>query len=196
MRLRSFLLLSSLLLPTPLLAQAAPPAAGHRGGPWAADADGDGRITREEMLAWMEQRFHLMDPDGDGQVPVEAMQRMLGHERQEGESSPAQKREARGPGRGGPGSDHRGSGEHGGPGGPPPGDRPSGNRGGEAPPPGPPGAAMPYPEDSNDDGRIDLQEFVAPAMAMFDQLDANGDGVLTADELPSPPPRRGEEPDE
>jgi hypothetical protein len=47
---------------------------------------------------------------------------------------------------------------------------------------------MPYSEDSNDDGRIDLQEFVMPAMAMFGQLDTKGDGMLTAAELSSPPP--------
>ncbi len=187
MRLRSLLLLSPLLLPAPLLAQ--PPD--HRGGPWAADANGDGRITREEMRSWMEQRFKLMDPDGDGLVPVEAMQRMLGHERQDGDRPPAQGGERRGPGRGGFGGHHGGSGEHGGPGGPPLGDRRSSAKRGDGPPPGPPGAAMPYPEDSNDDGKIDMQEFVAPAMAMFDQLDANGDGVLTADELPPPPSRRG-----
>lgn len=189
MRLRSFLLLSSLLLPVPLLAQPSE----HRAGPWAADADGDGRITRAEMRAWMEQRFKLMDSDGDGFVPVEAMQRMLGHERQEGDrpaSASAQGSERRGPGRGGFGG-HGGRGGHGGSGGPPPGERPFGAKRGDGPPPVPPGTAIPYPEDSNDDGKIDLEEFVAPAMAMFDQMDVNGDGVLTADELP-PPPRRGE----
>ncbi|WP_242127713.1 hypothetical protein [Sphingobium sp. Sx8-8] len=144
----------------------------------------------------MEQRFKLMDPDGDGLVPVEAMQRMLGHEGRDGNRAMAQDGERRGPEREGAGGHRRGSGEGGGRGGPPPGKRPSGSKTGDGPPPGPPGMAMPYPEDNNDDGKIDLQEFVAPAMAMFDQLDVNGDGVLTADELPSPPPRRGEEPEE
>lgn len=183
MRYRSFLLLSSLLLPVPLLAQ--PPA--HLGGPWAADANGDGKITREEMRAWMERRFQLMDPDGDGMVPVEAMQRMLGHERQSGEAARQGRQRPGGPGRGG-GMGRSGFGGHGSP---PPGERPSGGKQDDGPPPGPPGSMMPYPEDANDDGKIDRDEFVAPALAMFGELDRNGDGVLTADELP-PPPRLGD----
>lgn len=163
MRLKGFFLLGSMLFAVPVWAQ--PP-----GGPWGADANGDGQITREEMRAWMEHRFALMDPDGDGLVPVEAMQRMLGHERQ---------KEA----------DAADGGERRGRGGPPPGERPAGGgKRAEGPPPGPPGAAMPYPEDGNDDGKIDATEFVAPAMAMFGEMDVNGDGVLSADELPPPPP--------
>jgi hypothetical protein len=35
---------------------------------------------------------------------------------------------------------------------------------------------------------IDHDEFAAPALAMFADMDRNGDGVLTGDELPPPPP--------
>lgn len=192
MHLRHWLLPVSLAVSAPLLAQA---PAGHDAGPWAADADGDGRITRDEMTAYMDRRFGLMDQDSDGLVPVPAMQRMLGHERQargqgDGDRKPdgpgGKGRGGRGGGSGGPG---------GGAGGPPPGGRPPADRRaeGRAPPP-PPGRAMPYPEDSNDDGQIDRTEFLAPALAMFADQDRNGDGVLTAEELP-PPPGHGPAPE-
>ncbi|WP_088182369.1 hypothetical protein [Sphingobium sp. Z007] len=173
----------ALLASAPLLAQ---PPAGPETGPWAADADGDGAITRDEMRAYMERRFGLMDPDSDGLVPVKTMQRMLGHERQA--RAPAQgegKGGGPGKGRGGPGGPRPG-----GAGGPPPGDRPHGDDRDDAAPPPPPGRAMPYPEDSNDDGQIDRAEFLAPALALFADQDRNGDAVLTADELP--PPHGGE----
>ncbi|WP_311269386.1 hypothetical protein [Sphingobium sp. WCS2017Hpa-17] len=180
----------ALLASTPLLAQmpSAPPAA-PEGGPWAADADGDGRITRDEMVAYMDRRFSLMDQDSDGLVPVQAMQRMLGHEPQaRGQTDQAQR--GPGKGRGGPGG---GSGGPGGASGPPPGGRPPEGKRADAAPPPPPGRTMPYPEDGNDDGQIDRAEFLAPALALFADQDRNGDGVLTADELP-PPPRHGERP--
>ena len=65
MRLPTMLLLSTLLLPVPLFAQqpadlSARTEGPHDGGarpdaPWAADADGDGRITLTRIL--MKQRF-------------------------------------------------------------------------------------------------------------------------------------------
>lgn len=176
----------SLAVSAPLVAQ---PPSGDR-GPWAADADGDGRITRDEMRAYMDRRFGLMDQDGDGLVQVQAMQQMLGHERQAAPAAGEDARQGGGPGkgRGGPG----GPGGPGGAGGPPPagksppGGRPAGNR--AAAPPPPPGRSMPYPEDGNDDGMIDRAEFRAPALTMFADQDRNGDGVLTAEELPPPPP--------
>ncbi|MBZ9646390.1 hypothetical protein K9B33_02435 [Sphingobium sp. 3R8] len=172
----------SLLASAPLPAQ--PPAAPET-GPWAADADGDGRITRDEMRAYMERRFGLMDQDSDGLVPVQAMQRMLGHERQARAPAEDSTGKEGGPGKrhGGPGGGREGPG---GAGGPPPGGRPPrGDRADAAPPP--PGRAMPWPEDSNDDGQIDRAEFLAPALALFADQDRSGDGVLTADELPPPP---------
>jgi len=73
MRLPALLLAAGLFAPSVAAAQ----PQGEVGGPWAADADRDGRITRDEMRAYMERRFGLMDPDGDGLVPVS----MLGSER-------------------------------------------------------------------------------------------------------------------
>lgn len=191
MRFRSFVLLSTLLLPVPLFAQPPVPsgdAPPREDGPWAADADGDEQITRAEMTAHMERRFALMDPDGDGLVPVSAMQQMLGHaprprqNAQDGGKGGG-RHQPGGPGRG-PGARPEGRPDHDGP--PPGGRPPAGDRADGAPPP--PGRAMPYPEDGNDDGMIDRAEFLAPALALFDDWDRNGDGVLSADELPPPPP--------
>lgn len=178
------LLIGALLVPMPLLAQ--PPA--DRGGPLAADADDDGMVTRNEMMAWVNGQFAGMDSDGDGSVPVQAMRQMLGQDQQGDErAGQADAREGRGGppggmGRGGPGGP-------GGAGGPPPGGRPPRDdraRADHAAPPG--GSAMPRPEDSNDDGVIDRAEFTAPMLAMFADLDRDQDGVLSGDELPPPPP--------
>lgn len=171
------MLIGALIVPTPLFAQ---PPAGH-GGPLAADSDGNGQISRAEMIAWIDGQFGGMDSDGDGRVPVQAMRQILGHAQQPRDASAASGMGQGGGGMGGPG----------GAGGPPPGGRPRPDaqaRRGEAPPPGPPGAALPWPEDGNDDGMIDHDEFAAPALAMFADMDRNGDGVLRGDELPPPPP--------
>ncbi len=48
------------------------------------DADGDGRITREEAPDFMKDRFERMDTDGDGFVDsdeVEAMAERMGRGR-------------------------------------------------------------------------------------------------------------------
>lgn len=194
--LRPALPLSSLLLLLTTIPGHAQPTPPLKEGSWEADADGDGRITRKEMGAYMERRFSLMDSDGDGVIPAQTMQRMLGHERpasgmatQDGKSG-----DRRGPGSGMEPGGSKGFGGSGGAGGPPP-------RGGPAvdgqdhirptradgTPPPPPGRAIPYPEDSNDDGMIDRLEFIAPALAMFADRDINGDNILTTEELPQPP---------
>lgn len=193
------MLIGALIAPAPLLAQ---PSGGH-GGPLAADSDGNGQISRAEMIAWIDARFGGMDSDADGRVPVQAMRQILGHERQprDAGTGAGEQRQARGPGggrgneRGGMGQGMGGSGgmgqAGGGPGGPPPGGRPPADaraRRADGPPPGPPGSVLPWPEDGNDDGMIDHDEFAAPALAMFADMDRNGDGVLNGDELPPPPP--------
>ncbi|MEA3542533.1 MAG: EF-hand domain-containing protein [Pseudomonadota bacterium] len=184
MRLPALLLAASLLAPSVAAAQPQPQPQGEAGGPWAADADRDGRITRDEMRVYMERRFGLMDPDGDGLVPVQTMQRMLGHERRAAAAGGIGDHGSRGEGRGRGGLGGRGPGGAGGPplGSPPPGDRADAG----APPPPPPGRSMPWPEDGNDDGQIGRDEFLAPALVMFDDQDRNDDGVLSAKELPPP----------
>ena len=49
MRLPALLLAAGLLAPSVAAAQ----PQGEAGGPWAADADRDGRITRDEMCAYI-----------------------------------------------------------------------------------------------------------------------------------------------
>jgi hypothetical protein len=41
--------------------------------------------------------------------------------------------------------------------------------------------------DSSNDGRISREELIAGAERMFRRMDSNGDGVLSADEMPRPP---------
>jgi hypothetical protein len=197
MRYIALLLLAPSLLPVSALAQ---PVAGA-GDIWAADSNGDGKITRQELIDWMNQRFTLLDRRGDGHIPVEAMQRMLGQDRPpaatgaDGARAAGQGRGRRHEGMGGDDGDsggarmpHGGMGGRGGIGGGHGGGRsarPPGTAGNAAPPP--PGQLIPPPEDSNEDGMIDRAEFLAPALALFDDRDRNGDGVLTPDELPPRP---------
>lgn len=47
--------------------------------------------------------------------------------------------------------------------------------------------------DANNDGRVTREEFLAGPAAMFDRMDTNNDGVLSADERPQRP-QRGERP--
>lgn len=151
-------------------------------GLWAADSNHDGKLTREEVTAFLEARFAALDSDGEGKVAVAALTRMQhrdgdGHRGWRGLPPPDGPPPAGGPP---PGRHERG------PDGPPPGGR-------RGPPPewrgdGPPPDGIPRAEDRNEDGQIDRAEFLAPVDELFANRDRNGDGVLTRDELPPPPP--------
>ncbi|WP_419722938.1 hypothetical protein [Sphingobium aquiterrae] len=188
-------------------ADAATPPPPPPAGILAADSDGDGKVTRAEMTAWLDRDFAARDPDGDGLIPVRALMHISpdsggGGDRPAGQQ---QGRGRRGPG-GGQGGDFGGGGGfggegfgggHRGAGGPSSGEgRGRAGQGGMAQrgpamqPVAPPNG-MPRYEDSNDDGMIDHAEFSAAALALFDDRDANHDGVLTRDEMP-PPPSDGE----
>jgi Ca2+-binding EF-hand superfamily protein len=75
---------------------AAVPAAADHGRPGHGrgflerhDADGDGAVTREEMLAAAGEMFDRLDTDGDGVLTAEEMPRMehrRGHRRHSGEA--------------------------------------------------------------------------------------------------------------
>ncbi len=57
-----------------------PGQGGARGNPAAQlrnmDSNGDGKITREEMPAQMQQRFDRMDQNGDGVIDEEEIEAM------------------------------------------------------------------------------------------------------------------------
>lgn len=54
---------------------APPPGGGmRRGGLMRADANGDGVVTREELIADADRRFTALDTDGDGAVSRDEMQ--------------------------------------------------------------------------------------------------------------------------
>ena len=121
---------------------------GPRGGPsrlMQRDANGDGKLSIEEIPPPMQERFEQMDANGDGFLDQQEISALGGR---------------RGGPRGGPGS--------GGPGG---GDR----------------AARMMRADADGDGKISREEAPPPLEQSFDQLDAEGDGFLTVDELRAGP---------
>lgn len=178
-----------------------PPPQSRPHGISMADADDDGRITREEMIAWLDSDFDARDQDGDGLIPVAALVRPGPPPGAASGDHPPQRLGQRGgPRGGGPGGgsgfggggfggprggigsgDHQRSGQHrDGQGATPSGGMEA------APMPG----GMPRFEDSNDDGMIYRAEFSTAALLMFDDLDLDHDGVVTRDEMPPPPPHR------
>ncbi|WP_052071708.1 EF-hand domain-containing protein [Sphingopyxis sp. MWB1] len=148
----------------------------------SADADGNGVITRAEADAAATQRFQRLDVNGDGKLDAtdrEARRAEMQKKRferldanKDGQVSQAewdQHAAARDAKRAG--SDKAGAGERKGKRGH------FGKRGGHRM-----AAAMMMKADTNGDKAISLAEFRAAAMARFDQMDANKDGQVTAEE--------------
>jgi hypothetical protein len=169
----------------------------------AADANGDGRLTRDEFLKDAEVFFHQLDSDHDGIVDgfelttyekviaPEILQGFRPERESPGAGAPSDSGGGRGGGRhggGGGGGRHGGSGGRGGEGG-----------GGAAPSIAdtkPQGAAwfsyldVPEPVAAADrelNNRITLKEFLATADERFKLLDVAGRGYLVLDELPKTP---------
>jgi hypothetical protein len=198
-----------MIFPLLLLLQAAgsaaetPPPEPRPMGIFATDADGDGRIGREELSAWLDRDFTAHDKDGDGLIPLRELMQPApsgggtasgGMPRREGATAGEGRRGGSGRmggmsgmgGMGGGGFGHRGGGGNFG-------DRPLQGEGVRRAGGGMTAAAMPggmpRSEDSNDDGMIDSSEYAASALAWFDDLDADHDGTVTRAELPHPPMR-------
>lgn len=157
---------------------------GRRGGggipPWKEiDANGDGKIAREEAPERMKERFERMDRNGDGfidQEEQEAVNRFIRQMRQGGPDRPPEDRLPGGPqGRS------------------PDGERPEQDRrGGEAPQASRPDlgrndqgqiwTALAERHDSNRDGTITADEYERGA-DRFARLDRNRDGSLTEEDF-------------
>lgn len=70
------LLLTALLSLTAPAAQDAPPPRGGGGMFMRADANGDGVLTREEMIAQATERFDRMDLNRDGKLTSDELQQV------------------------------------------------------------------------------------------------------------------------
>lgn len=118
-----------------------------------ADTNGDGIVTRDEVVADASARFALTDADGDGGITEEEWLAAA-------EARRAEMKERAEDGKGREG--RRGRGRRGG-----------GGRGFDM---------MLSRIDSNADGMINEEEMVGAATSRFDKVDANGDGQISADE--------------
>lgn len=179
---------------------------GDRDGPGRLDADGDGVVTREEFSAPMGDAFDRLDENDDGRLSTEEL--AAGRPGPGGPGGPGRRfMMMAGPGGGehdvriftlgpdGPGGHGPMVIQEGGPGvqvftsrlGP---------EGGMSMPDGPGphrvfvrrfGSDGPGAMDANNDGKVSQDEFLAPMIEAFGQMDADDDGFLDEGE-PAPPP--------
>ena len=100
-----------------------------------ADADGDGKVTRDELAAYRQSRVGGADTDGDGMISVEELTSAMTAQMQARIEQRAKARV-------------------------------------EA-------------QDVNGDGKLSVEELIVPPTngRIFDRLDADGDGAVSADEL-------------
>ncbi len=140
---------------------------GHKGGHMVAmlDADNNGQITKAEMTKGSNDMFAKMDVNQDGKLnEADRTAKMAAHfaaadSDKSGELSKAELAAGKGmmhdEGRG-----HEGRGHHG-------------------------GAHMLKKADSNNDNAVSKTEFDAAALARFEKLDADKNGVIAANEMPA-----------
>lgn len=156
---------------------AATGAAVAQKGPGRADTNGDGIITKEEVLASVKTRFAKMDANGDGKVSADEIEagktehkakRFAQIDTDNNGSISQQELEAAKERRGGKGRADRAGGERRGPDG-------AKGRGGRA-------AGGLEAIDSDGDNAISFAEMEAQALKRFERADANKDGQITAEE--------------
>lgn len=120
------------------------------------DANGDGLLNQADRESRARERFAASDANGDGALTFEEMQAA----RQEHRANRQERRAGRGEQARGERQGRRG--------------HRMGRRGGAR--------AMMQRADTNGDQAISLAEMTTAALARFDAADANGDGMLTAEE--------------
>ncbi len=145
------------------------PEAGDRGARIsmmlrAADSNYDNTITRAEVDGLQREMFAWMDRNGDGYLDLEDQSPINQRLRALREQRLAERGEA----------DERRM-------------RRRGGRGGGMGPMDPPAGI-----DSNEDGRISLEESLALNTQIFERLDTDSDGAITPDELDAAMERREE----
>lgn len=134
------------------------------------DANGDGKVTKAELTASLQERFAKMDLNGDGKITKEERDQLrekrfddrfakmdADHNGQISKDEMKVAHEARGERRGGPDG---------------PGKRHHGRMGMKG------GGMM----GADKDGVITREAFMARPLAMFEKADANKDGTVTAEE--------------
>lgn len=175
-------------------------------GPGRLDADGDGVVTREEFSAPMGDAFDRLDENDDGRLSTEELAASRGPG---GPGGPGRRVMMMG-GPGGPGEHDVRIFTHGGPGGP--GGPVVIHEGGPGvhvftsrlasegvPMPDGPGPHRVFVQrfggpdgpgemDTNDDGKVSQDEFLAPLIEAFGRMDADHDGFLDEGENAPPPP--------
>lgn len=139
------------------------------------DTNKDGKLSQKEAPERMQQRFDMLDSNGDKSVSKEEMQAAFEKMGQ------GKKGAGKGQGKGGAGKGQgkNGAGKGQGKGGAGKGGAGKGQRGGKSADP----AKMMQYLDKNKDGALSIEEAPAKLKDRFDRLDGNSDGKVTAEEL-------------